>query len=124
VEDKAFELLTKIYSEMKDQFTAVNSRIDNLQTEVKTIGNQVAKFENEIKPKVEAAAMAMASSRIIVIIHNSTKSLRFNIHHLHHIQKSIDAASGVAGLNVQVHIIILISKVLSVYFISRLPLYL
>ena len=55
MEDKSFELLTKIYSEMKEQFTEVNSRIDTLQTEVKTIGNQVTKFENDLKPKVEAA---------------------------------------------------------------------
>jgi hypothetical protein len=34
VEDKSFELLTKMYSEMKEQFAVVNGRIDTLQSEV------------------------------------------------------------------------------------------
>lgn len=62
MEDKSFELLTKMYSEMKEQFAAVNGRIsaidgriDTLQSEVKTISNQVIRFENDLKPKVEAA---------------------------------------------------------------------
>lgn len=52
-------LLTKMYSEMnkqfetvyttvKEQFAAVNGRIDTLQSEVKTIGNQLTMLENDL----------------------------------------------------------------------------
>lgn len=80
MEDKIFDLMTKMYAdlkgsqdkmyaEMKDQFESVNGkiesvngkiesvngRIDNLQNEVKALSNQVVRLENDLKPKVEAA---------------------------------------------------------------------
>lgn len=66
MEDKSLELITKLYIEMKEQFAAVNGRmdtmqeavngrIDALQNEVKFMGNQITKIENDLKPKVEAA---------------------------------------------------------------------
>jgi len=41
VEDKIFDLLEKMYSDLKN--------------EIRTVGNQVAKIENDLKPKVETA---------------------------------------------------------------------
>ena len=48
MEDKAFELLTKIYGEFKDFKSEINDKIENLS-------NQFTLFENELKPKVEIA---------------------------------------------------------------------
>lgn len=41
MEDKIFDLIEKMYSDLK--------------SEIKTVGNQVAKIENDLKPKVETA---------------------------------------------------------------------
>ena len=41
MEDKIFDLIEKMYSELKN--------------EIRTVGNQVAKIENDLKPKVETA---------------------------------------------------------------------
>lgn len=41
MEDKIFDLIEKMYSDLKN--------------EIKTVGNQVAKMENDLKPKVETA---------------------------------------------------------------------
>ena len=41
MEDKIFDLIEKMYSDLKN--------------EIKTVGNQVAKIENDLKPKVETA---------------------------------------------------------------------
>lgn len=51
MEDKTFELLEKMYTEMQQGFKAVNERIDNVEGEVKKIG---ATIDGDIKPKVEA----------------------------------------------------------------------
>lgn len=55
MEDKAFELLTKMYgeftdfkSEIKEQFIEVNQKVENLS-------NQFTLFENGLKPKIETA---------------------------------------------------------------------
>lgn len=48
MEDKAFELLTKMYGKFSQKFEEVKSDIHK-------ISNQVVKLENDLKPKVEIA---------------------------------------------------------------------
>jgi predicted nucleic acid-binding Zn-ribbon protein len=48
MEDKTFELLTKMYSEYSTQFEEVKS-------EMQKISNQVVKLENDLKSKAEIA---------------------------------------------------------------------
>ncbi len=47
MDDKLFELVEKMYLDM-------NRRFDTMEKEIKTIGSQVLKLENELKPKTEA----------------------------------------------------------------------
>lgn len=49
LEDKTFELLTKMYSEMKGQFEEVKSKLDE-----KADKSDIVRMENELNPKVEA----------------------------------------------------------------------
>ncbi len=51
MEDKTFELIEKMYSE----FQEIKIDINDLKSEVRTVGNQVTKIENDLKPKVETA---------------------------------------------------------------------
>ncbi len=83
MEDKTFELLTKMYSEFSHRFEEVKSDIlnvksdiqnvksdiqnvksdirnvksdiRNVKSDVQTISNQVVKLENDLKPKIEFA---------------------------------------------------------------------
>lgn len=62
MEDKMFDLMSKIYSEMKQGFTAVDKRfehvekrLDNIESEIKDLKKDVIRLENDLKPKVEAA---------------------------------------------------------------------
>lgn len=49
VEDKTFELLTQMYSEMKQQFEEVNRKLDE-----KADKTDIVRLENELNPKVQA----------------------------------------------------------------------
>ncbi|MDQ2088235.1 hypothetical protein RBH29_17565 [Herbivorax sp. ANBcel31] len=49
MEDKSFELLTKMYSEMTEQFKEVNKKLDE-----KADKSDIIRFENELTPKVQA----------------------------------------------------------------------
>lgn len=49
MEDKVFELLTKMYSEMAEQFKEINDKLDK-----KADKNDIVRLENELNPKVEA----------------------------------------------------------------------
>lgn len=50
MDDKIFELLEKLYSEVQHGFSKVNTRLDTLEKEVKQLG---AKIDGDISPKVE-----------------------------------------------------------------------
>jgi len=50
LEDKIFELLTKMYSEMTEQFKEINNKLDN-----KADKSDIVRMENDLKPKVDAA---------------------------------------------------------------------
>ncbi|MCX7841593.1 MAG: hypothetical protein N2489_00775 [Clostridia bacterium] len=49
MEDKSFELLTKMYSEMTEQFKEINKKLDE-----KADKKDIIRLENEINPKVQA----------------------------------------------------------------------
>ena len=49
MEDKTFELITKMYSEMTDQFQELNRKLDK-----KADNSHIVRLENELTPKVEA----------------------------------------------------------------------
>ena len=49
MEDSSFELLTKMYSEMTEQFKALNKKLDS-----KADISDIVRFENELSPKVDA----------------------------------------------------------------------
>lgn len=55
MDDKMFELVSKMYSEMKQGFAAVDKRFESLENEVKGIKKDIIRLENDLKPKVEAA---------------------------------------------------------------------
>ena len=59
MDDKIFELIEKMYSDLKNEIKTVNNqviRIENdLKSEIKTLSNQVIRIENDLKPKVETA---------------------------------------------------------------------
>jgi len=49
MEDKAFELLTKMYSEMTEQFKVVKSKLDE-----KADKSDIVRMQNELNPRVNA----------------------------------------------------------------------
>jgi chromosome segregation ATPase len=49
LEDKAFELLTKMYSEFSEFRRDITDKVENNSKEIRTVGNQVTKLENELK---------------------------------------------------------------------------
>lgn len=49
MDDKMFELLTKMYSDMAEQFKEINRKLDN-----KADKNDIIRLENELNPKVQA----------------------------------------------------------------------
>lgn len=51
MEDKIFELITKMYSEMTEQFKSVK---DELRAEIQSVGNQVTKLEQDHGKKLDA----------------------------------------------------------------------
>lgn len=50
-----FELLSKMYTEMKQGFSSVDKRLDDLESDVKSIKKDGIRIENDLKPKLEAA---------------------------------------------------------------------
>ena len=48
IEDKVFELLTKMYSKMTEQFEEVNGKLDK-----KADKSDIVRLENDLQPKVE-----------------------------------------------------------------------
>ena len=57
-EDKLFEFMTKMYSEMQTGFKSVNTRLDNVEGEISDIKADVqkigAKIDGELIPKQQA----------------------------------------------------------------------
>jgi gas vesicle protein len=51
MDDKLFELIEKMYSDLKNEISSVKKDLTN---EIRTVGNQVLKLENDINPKIEA----------------------------------------------------------------------
>lgn len=49
MEDKAFELLTKMYSEFSEFRKDITDKVENNTKKIRTVGNQVAKLENGLK---------------------------------------------------------------------------
>ncbi len=49
LEDKVFELLTKMYSEMTEQFKEIKGKLDE-----KADKSDIVRMENELNPKVKA----------------------------------------------------------------------
>lgn len=49
MEDKSLELLTNMYSEMKEQFKEINKKLDE-----KADKKDIIRLENELNPKVQA----------------------------------------------------------------------
>ncbi|HWR60586.1 MAG TPA: hypothetical protein VN580_03195, partial [Clostridia bacterium] len=49
LEDKVFELLTKMYSEMTGRFETLENKLDE-----KTDKSDIVRLENELTPKIEA----------------------------------------------------------------------
>lgn len=54
MEDKSFELLTKMYSEFSEFRKDITDKVENNTREIRTVGNQVTKLENELKTDVKA----------------------------------------------------------------------
>ena len=62
MDDKLFELVEKMYSDLKNEISSVKNDLTNeislvkkdLSNEIRTVGNQVLKLENDINPKIEA----------------------------------------------------------------------
>jgi tetrahydromethanopterin S-methyltransferase subunit G len=59
VEDKMFELISKMYSEVKQGFAEVNSEMKQglaeVNEKIEVLSKQVVNLENDLKPKVETA---------------------------------------------------------------------
>lgn len=54
LEDKTFELLTKMYSEFSEFKKDITDKVENNSKEIRAVGNQVTKLENELKNDAEA----------------------------------------------------------------------
>lgn len=54
MEDKTFELLTKMYSEFSEFKKDITDKVENNSKEIRAVGNQVTKLENELKNDAEA----------------------------------------------------------------------
>ena len=52
--EQLFEFMTKMYSEMQEGFKGVDSRIDNLENEVRETKNKVIAIEQEHGKKLDA----------------------------------------------------------------------
>lgn len=54
MEDKIFELMTKIYSEMQDMNKTLNDRIDDVQKDVNEVKSIQLRMEQDLGVKIEA----------------------------------------------------------------------
>ncbi|NLO38019.1 MAG: hypothetical protein GX115_00820 [Ruminiclostridium sp.] len=54
MEDKTFELLTKMYSDFSEFRKETSQRFDKVESEIKTVGNQVARLENDHGQKLDS----------------------------------------------------------------------
>ncbi|RCX16935.1 hypothetical protein DFR58_109163 [Anaerobacterium chartisolvens] len=63
MEDKAFELITQMYSEMKQQFEDMNKQFEDMNKQFKEVNRKldqkadktdIVRLENELNPKVQA----------------------------------------------------------------------
>ena len=54
MEDKMFELMTKMYSEFSEFRKETNDRFGNLDSEVKGLRGDVVRIENDLSKKVDA----------------------------------------------------------------------
>lgn len=55
MEDKMFELMTKMYSEFSEFRKETNDKFDSLNSEVKGLRGDVVRIENDLSKKVDAA---------------------------------------------------------------------
>lgn len=55
MEDKVFELMTRMYSDINARFDSIENKMTSMQNDITGIGNQAAKMENDLKQKVETA---------------------------------------------------------------------
>ena len=54
MEDKVFELLTKMYSEFDARFNKMDARFNKMDAEIQSVGNQVTKLEQDHGKKLDA----------------------------------------------------------------------
>lgn len=54
MDDKAFELLTKMYSEFSEFRKDITDKVENNSKGIKTVGNQVTRLENKLDIDVKA----------------------------------------------------------------------
>jgi hypothetical protein len=52
-DDKLFDLVSKIYSEMQEGFNTVNNRLDNLEKEVKNNSIKLESIETKLNTMAE-----------------------------------------------------------------------
>lgn len=55
MEDKMFELMTKMYSEFSEFRKETNDKFDNLESEVKGLRGDIVRIENDLDKKADAA---------------------------------------------------------------------
>ncbi|MBP7176982.1 MAG: hypothetical protein KBA53_12310 [Thermoclostridium sp.] len=54
MEDKTFELLTKMYSDFSEFRKETSQRFDKVESEIKIVGNQVVKLKNDHVQKLDS----------------------------------------------------------------------
>lgn len=54
MDDKAFELLTKMYSEFSEFRKDITDKVENNSKGIETVGNQVTRLENKLDIDVKA----------------------------------------------------------------------
>ena len=52
--DETFELLAKVYGELTEFRKETNTRLDNVEGTVKTLGNQITSLEFDLKKDISA----------------------------------------------------------------------
>jgi len=55
MEDKMFELMTKMYSEFSEFRKETNDKFNSLESDVKGLSNNVVRIENNLGKKIDAA---------------------------------------------------------------------
>ncbi|OPZ89935.1 MAG: hypothetical protein BWY74_02526 [Firmicutes bacterium ADurb.Bin419] len=54
MEDKMFELMTKMYSDITTKFDALDNKIDSMATEIKDIKGDIVRIENKLDNTTKA----------------------------------------------------------------------